>query len=111
MAGRLRTQLKVLTEIWDAAHELADQILYAGPEDALRFETTIKRLRGEALDEKFELWNEMHEAASNCEHAAERLVELLEARIRKLPTYKPPLTPTTPTDQSVTLPPGESAGS
>jgi hypothetical protein len=54
------------------------------------FENTLKRIRDEPLDEKTELWHDAQDGINECDEALARLHELLDERIRKLPTYRPP---------------------
>jgi hypothetical protein len=112
MAGRLRTQLKNLEAIREAADELYRLIHKAAPKGLITSESILERIRGELADEKAELWHKMLDGAFDCSDSAMQLEDMVEARLRKLPTYRPPLPPpATSTAEPVTAQPVESAGS
>src|SRR5262245_15418202 len=108
MAGRLRTQLKRLFELSCEVHELSERVLEAAPAGVFSIENTLKRLGGDELDEKAELWNVARDGISEADDALDRLHGLLHERVSKLPTYRPPAAPT---GKSAAVPPVESTGS
>lgn len=108
MAGRLRTQLKLICDLSWAVHELSDRVFDAAPDGVFSDENALKRIAGETLDEKTELWHIARDGIFECDEALARLHELLEERVRKLPTYRPP---GTSIGEPVTAPPADSAGS
>jgi len=106
MAGRLRTQLKLLFDLSWAVHELSERVSDAAPSGVFSFENTLKRIRDEPLDEKTELWHDAQDGINECDEALARLHELLDERIRKLPTYRPPVLPPSETPPQPAALPG-----
>lgn len=91
MAGRLRTQLKRLEAIREAADALYSLVHDAAPKDMFATESMLERaVSGELADEKAEHWHRMLGGAFDCSDSAMQLGELVEERNCRLPTYKPP---------------------
>ena len=92
MAGRLRTQLKKLEAIREAADALYTLIHEAVPKDLITTKARLERIYfGPPADEKAEHWHKMRDGAFDCSDSAMQLEDLLDDRIRKLPTYRPPV--------------------
>ena len=107
MAGRLRTQLKKLEAIREAADELYSLIHQAAPKGSFADELIVERaVNGELADEKAEHWHKMLDGAFHCSDSAMQLGDMLDARIRKLPTYRSPVSP----PLQVSSPPAERRG-
>lgn len=110
MAGRLRTQLKKLEAIREAADALYTLIHEAVPKDLITTKARLERIYfGPPADEKAEHWHKMRDGAFDCSDSAMQLEDLLDDRIRKLPTYRPPVIPQPrpPSDATATPPVSE----
>lgn len=105
MAGRLRGQLKKLEAIREAADALSTLIFESAPKGLITNESIRERAGGyEQPDAIAELWHVMLDDAFKCERAAMDLEIMLQERIERLPTYRPPVNlPALPGAQAVAV--------
>lgn len=111
MAGRLRTQLKKLEAIRDAAVNLYGLIELTAPADTFTDESYDDWLDGRFADDKADAWHTMLNAVLVCSRSANDLMDMLRDRIELLPTYRPPppgAPPQPPALPALPPPPAES---
>src|SRR5262245_21621712 len=101
MAGRLRTQLKRLEAIRDAAVKLHFLIDESAPSGIITDESHEDWLDGKVTDTKADRWHTMLDAAVTCYQSSKDLMEMLRDRIDRLPNHRPLAASKSGADQAV----------